>query len=300
MPQVGYLRFMRLQANVRGHWASLGLLFLAMIQGGDAWGQVREGEWTLATFNVRYDNPTDPLKWGDRVDEVAQVMGFYDIVGIQEALPNQVEDLRQRLPWMDVVSRGRDADEGGEACAIFYHKDKWQLLHHDTFWLSDDWTTPGAHGWTADLPRVVTVVKLQQVATGKLVTAFNTHWSHVSQEAREGSGRLIALMDALSTSDASVVLGDFNETSEGQGRQILASAGFDDVYDTRRARCRKEFPTYTTFSPEGSSGGPRIDAIYTKGLVTQWTCVDEVIKKDLFISDHLPVHAVVSWASGRE
>ena len=61
----------------------------------------------------------------------------------------------------------------------------------------------------------------------------------------------------------------------------------------------QEFPTYTAFSPEGSSGAP-IDAIYTKGLVTQWTCVDEVIKKDLFISDHLPVHAVVSWASGRE
>ena len=60
MPQVGYLRFMRLQANVRGHWASLGLLFLTLIQGGDAWGQVREGEWTLATFNVRYDNPADP------------------------------------------------------------------------------------------------------------------------------------------------------------------------------------------------------------------------------------------------
>ena len=33
---------------------------------GSIWAsaQVREGEWTLATFNVRYDNPSDPLKCG--------------------------------------------------------------------------------------------------------------------------------------------------------------------------------------------------------------------------------------------
>ena len=265
-----------------------------------AQSQVREGEWTLATFNIRYDNPADPLVWSDRVDEVAQVIGFYDIVGVQEALPHQMEDLKDRLPWMEALSRGRDADGGGEACGIFYNKDKWQLLHHQTFWLSDDWLTPGAVGWNADLPRIVTVAKFHQVSTGKHVTVFNTHWSHVSLEAREGSGRLIALMDALGSSDASVVLGDFNETDQGLGRQLLASSGFVDTYDTKTARCRKDFPSYTTFNPEGSAGGPKIDAIYTKGLKTQWTCVDEVIKKDMFISDHLPIHAVVSWASGRE
>ena len=67
--------------------------------------QVREGEWTLATFNVRYDNPSDPLKWTERRDEVARIVGFYDIVGLQETLPHQVKDVADRLPWMSYVGR---------------------------------------------------------------------------------------------------------------------------------------------------------------------------------------------------
>jgi endonuclease/exonuclease/phosphatase family metal-dependent hydrolase len=107
-------------------------------------------------------------------------------------------------------------------------------------------------------------------------------------------------LDAIHEVDATAVLGDFNEEAEAPGRRVLAEAGFVDTYDEVRARCRKTFPSYTTFTPEGSSGGPKIDAIYVKGLKTEWTCVDEIIKKDVFISDHLPVHAVVSWAPVRE
>ena len=90
---------------------------------------MREGEWSLATFNVRYDNPGDPLTWEERRDQVAQIVGFYDVVGIQEALPQQVTDLASRLPWMAHVGRGRNADGGGESCPIFYDKNKWELLH---------------------------------------------------------------------------------------------------------------------------------------------------------------------------
>lgn len=269
---------------------------------GSIWAsaQVREGEWTLATFNVRYDNPSDPLKWTERRDEVAQIVGFYDIVGLQEALPHQVQDVADRLPWMSHVGQGRDADGGGEACPLFYNHDKWELLHHETLWLSSDWKTPGAVGWSADLPRIVTVGWFHQVETGRRVRVYNTHWSHVSAEAREGSARLIASLDAIHKADATAVLGDFNEEADAPGRRALVDAGFVDTYDEVRARCRKTFPSYTTFTPEGSSGGPKIDAIYVKGLKTEWTCVDEIIKKDVFISDHLPVHAVVSWVAVRE
>ena len=212
---------------------------------GSAWAsaQVREGEWTLATFNVRYDNPSDPLKWTDRRDEVAQIVGFYDIVGLQEALPHQVQDVADRLPWMSHVGQGRDADGGGEACPLFYNHDKWELLHHETLWLSSDWKTPGAVGWSADLPRIVTVAWFHQVETGRRVRVYNTHWSHVSAEAREGSARLIASLDAIHEADATAVLGDFNEEADAPGRRALADAGFVDTYDKVRARCRKTFPS---------------------------------------------------------
>lgn len=262
--------------------------------------QVREGEWTLATFNIRHDNPADPISWETRRNDVANIIGFYDLVGLQEALPNQVEDIAERVPWMSHIGLGRDADRGGESCPIFYNHEAWELLHHETLWLAPDWRTPGAIGWAADLPRIVTMAWFHHVQTGKRVRIYNTHWSHVSERARRASAELIASIDAIHGVDATAVLGDFNEEAEGLGRQTLVEAGFEDTYDDPRVRCRKSFPSYTTFRPEGAAGGPKIDAIYVKGLKTQWTCVDEVIKNESFISDHLPVHAVVSWASKGE
>lgn len=284
-----------MQRLVRWTWMVLALTCALVSQ-----GQIREGEWTLATFNVRYDNPSDPLKWSERRDEVAQIVGFYDIVGLQEVLPHQVKDIADRLPWMSHVGEGREEDGAGEACPIFYDHNKWELLHHETLWLAPDWKTPGAVGWDADLPRIVTIGLFHQVSSGKRVRVYNTHWSHVSSTAREASAQLIASLDAQHGTDATAVLGDFNEEAEARGRVVLAEAGFSDTYNNVRSRCRQSFPTYTTFQPEGSAGGPRIDAIYTKGLRTEWTCVDEVIKKELFISDHLPLHAVVSWSPSRE
>ncbi|MGB2229484.1 MAG: endonuclease/exonuclease/phosphatase family protein, partial [Flavobacteriales bacterium] len=164
--------------------------------------QMREGEWSLATFNVRYDNPGDPLTWEERRDQVAQVVGFYDVVGLQEALPNQVEDLAARLPWMAHVGSGRDADGGGEACPIFYDKNKWEMLHSQTLWLARDWKTPGAVHPAADLPRIVTVATLHHKADGKTLRVYNTHWSHVSVDAREFAGDFLAVLDAACEADA--------------------------------------------------------------------------------------------------
>ena len=56
-----------------------------------------------ATFNIRYDNPADSLNnWEYRKDTVAAFIkaNQLDIVGMQEVLHNQLEDLKQRLPNM--------------------------------------------------------------------------------------------------------------------------------------------------------------------------------------------------------
>ena len=59
-----------------------------------------------ATFNVRYDNPADSLNnWQYRKDSVASFIKSQniDIVGMQEVLHNQLEDLKARLPEYDEV-----------------------------------------------------------------------------------------------------------------------------------------------------------------------------------------------------
>ena len=54
----------------------------------------------VITFNIRYNNPNDGENaWPNRKDKVASVIQFHqaDIVGMQEALLGQIDDLQHLL-----------------------------------------------------------------------------------------------------------------------------------------------------------------------------------------------------------
>ena len=91
-------------------------------QGGQQTAVQIDAPVNVMTFNVRYDNPNDSLNnWNYRKDRVANAIRFYDadIVGTQEVLHNQMEDLRQRLPGYESIGVGReDGKEVGEYSAL--------------------------------------------------------------------------------------------------------------------------------------------------------------------------------------
>ena len=181
-----------------------------------------DSEWTVASFNIRYDNPNDPLTWNERKQEVANAVAYFNIVGFQEVLPNQLEDLQTLMPWMAHYSRGREADGSGEACPIFWQRDKYDLMHSETRWLAEFWQEEGEIGWDAQLPRIASIVTLYQRSTGKVIKVINSHWSHVSSEARVGSAELINSWSNSRNVDAVIVLGDFN--AEDTDTNVLTSA----------------------------------------------------------------------------
>ena len=54
----------------------------------------------VMTFNIRYNNPADSIySWDNRKEMVTDVIKSYkpDIIGIQEALKDQVRDLQNML-----------------------------------------------------------------------------------------------------------------------------------------------------------------------------------------------------------
>ncbi len=83
-------------------------------------------ELNVMSFNIRYDEPRDSLNnWQYRKDIAAQTVMLYDadIVGTQEVLNNQLNDLTQRLPEYGAIGVGRaDGKTGGEYSAILYKK----------------------------------------------------------------------------------------------------------------------------------------------------------------------------------
>jgi endonuclease/exonuclease/phosphatase family metal-dependent hydrolase len=257
--------------------------------------QTNSSELTVVSFNVRYDNPSDTLRWEDRKDDVGLAIRYYDIIGLQETLPHQQEFMESFLDQMDSYGAGRNQDGSGESCPVFWRRDRFDLLHAETRWLSLTPQIEGSLGWDADLPRIATIVLLFDRKTGKRIRILNTHWSHTGINAREASAALCSGWMGASEPDlVRVMMGDFNEELGGPALAYLHGMGeLTDAYSNPRTRCRREFGTYTTFYTDRTAGAPRIDYTWVDGAEVKWHCIDEVIKWGLFISDHAPVHTIL-------
>jgi endonuclease/exonuclease/phosphatase family metal-dependent hydrolase len=147
----------------------------------------------VLSYNVRYANRGDHHDaWHDRRDAVARLVRFHrpDVAAFQEPLPEQREDLRERLPAYEFVGRGREADGEGEGCPIAVRADRWEIADGDTFWLSE---TPDREsvGWDAAHPRIATWARVRAADGTAEFLLVNTHFDHVSATARRESARLI-------------------------------------------------------------------------------------------------------------
>ena len=252
-----------------------------------------QSEIQFMTFNIRYDNPNDPLTWEERKNEVAKAMMFQDVVGVQEALDHQVAYLDSQLRFHAHYGVGRDDGmKGGEFCPVFYNTQKFDFIHGETIWLSLSPNVPGSIGWDADLPRIASIVLLQHKESGKTIRVVNTHFSHVGITARENAAQLIRGYVSNHSQDHIVVMGDFNEESDDPAFKLLNTAPLNDSYEGNPNRCRDHFTTYSTFNPSGVYE-KRIDHIFTDFQV-EWICIEEIIKYGYFISDHHPLFIVVN------
>ena len=270
--------------------AMAALAAAVLVVTGSVWGQ-HPDEMAVVTFNIRYDNPDDPLTWEQRRSKVASTVGYFDILGFQEALVNQVDDLAEALPNHDHYGVGRDdGRSAGEHCPIFWNRARFDLLHAETKWLSATPDVPGSVGWDAALPRTATIVVLNDRQTGKIIRVVNTHFSHIGEEARALAARMLSLQFAMSGADIDVLLGDLNAEPESLSMAILEGGGLSDAYDVAEKRCRKNIGTYTGFPTGGLRGAPRIDHILVRGGSVLWFCAEEQIIEGFYISDHLPVY----------
>ena len=182
------------------------------------------------TFNIRLDTNIDELAgvgWSKRKNRVADYIkeNHIDIVGLQEVLHNQLNDLRVRLPEYDYVGVGRtDGGTKGEYTPVFFLRDRFDVLEKGNFWLSETPDVPGSRGWDAALERIASYVKLKDKATGKVFMAVNTHFDHVGVTARRESAKLIMrkIRDIVGKQPA-VVTGDFNVSEDDEAYATMTS-----------------------------------------------------------------------------
>ena len=131
---------------------------------------------------------------------------------MQEVLPNQLDDLKTMLQDYDYVAAGReDGENKGEACPVFFDREKFSLEHSGHFWLSETPDNPGSMSWGTHYPRIVTWTELANRESGKTLFFFNTHFSHISEEARIQSARmLLQEIKRIAGKKPVILTGDFN------------------------------------------------------------------------------------------
>lgn len=231
----------------------------------------------VMTYNIRYNNSGDgDNAWPHRKDRVAGAVRFYgaDLAGMQEALRGQIDDLAAALPGYAWVGVGRDdARDGGEFSPIFYRADRFTLLEHDTFWLSETPEVVASKSWDAAITRIVTWGHFEDKATGKRFYHFNTHFDHRGEQARTESARLLrARIAAIAGTAPVVVTGDFNFEPSAEGYRILTAPSDDALTDTIDATAEPHYGPAATCCGFAVEGGPtrRIDYVFIKNGVTVW------------------------------
>jgi len=243
----------------------------------------------IMSFNIRCTN-VGRDSWEDRIGIVTETMkkSEADSIGVQEATPEWMETLDRELENYDYVGVGRDDGvNAGEFSAIFYLKDKYNLLDSGTFWLSETPEKPSL-GWDAACNRICTWAVLENKETSEKYVHVNSHFDHVGIKAREESVKMILNhidqykdLPVVFTADMNVVEGSENYvafTKELKDTKYLANDTMDYLtyHDTKPSKYEGEVIDYVMVNDN-------FDALSYK-VVTAG--IDE-----RYVSDHFPVYA---------
>ncbi len=255
----------------------------------------------VMTYNIRLSLESDgENSWGNRKQEALQMLNYYhpDFFGVQEAVPQQMADLKDGLKDYNYVGVGRDDGANqGEYSAIFYNIEKFSVLKSGTFWLSETPEKP-SKGWDAAYNRICTYALLSTKNGGKKIWAFNVHFDHVGNEARKNSVNLILKkIKQLNPWNFPVVLmGDFNLTEDSEPIKMLSANLNDSYYHSKT----KPYGSKGTFTGFDTSKQPenRIDYIFVKNFeVLNYRTINDRRDNFLFPSDHFPIMVEISFSN---
>lgn len=258
----------------------------------------------VMTFNIRVGlAPDGPDAWPHRVDQVSALIRQVapDVLGVQEALRFQLDEMETSLRGYSEIGVGRDdGHEAGEYSAILYRSDRLEMLDHGTFWLSDTPSVPGSMTWGNRYTRICTWARFRDQASGAEFAVFNTHFDHESQPSRERSAVLVA--SRLRTDTPVLLLGDLNAGEDNPAITFLVgttSASVEDggttprpLTDTYRVLYPDETDVGTFHGFQGGTSGDKIDYVLAS---PEWEVLAAAIirsnRDGRYPSDHYPVTA---------
>jgi len=260
-------------------------------------------ELNVMSFNIRYDNPEDSLNnWKYRKDAACRTIKDYnvDILGTQEVLANQLEDMKLCLSSYNAIGVGRgDGINKGEYSALFYKKDKFNVSDSGTFWLSETPDVAGSKGWDGACERIATWAILEDITTRKKVFAINTHLDHIGKEARiKGVTLVLEKISELGKGLPIILTGDFNARPDSEIIKFITGKDTDNSLISTRDHAINKSDKEWTFHAFGKLPEERrsyLDYIFVnkETEVLEYKVAEEKLD-DVYLSDHMPVFARIA------
>lgn len=247
----------------------------------------------IMSFNIRYDTPNDNENWWKlRKDEVVTMLKHYspDFIGVQEAMPKQLNFIANNLNNYKYIGHGRDgAGSNSEGIPIFYNSTNYMLLEKKIFWLSE---TPKkvSRGWDAALNRIAVHGVFKSKITNQIINIINTHFDHMGENARLKSAELLInyIRKNNLTAKKIVLMGDLN-CIPTEAPITFLNQEFKNSYNIKG---------HSVYGPVGTFNGfdstkpvtKQIDYIFTKNIdIKKYRCIDDRRKNNLYLSDHFPI-----------
>ena len=279
-------------------------------QGADAERTGADGlALRVMSFNIRYGTANDgENRWENRRRMVFEVIGNQrsDVVGLQEALRFQIDQIIEAVPAYAMVGVGRDDGETkGEYSAILYRTDRFKVGESGTFWLSDTPQVPGSITWGNACTRICTWARFIENKSGRAFYLFNTHLDHVSQPSRQKSAALLAQrIHSRKHAEPFVLTGDFNVGEDNPVVTYLKGKTAPGRADEREAKnpvpvvdtfrvLHSEATAVGTFNGfKGNREGDKIDYVFTPPGVKVLSA--DILRDNVagrYPSDHFPVTA---------
>jgi len=264
-------------------------------------------QFRVMSFNIRCATGADgDNNWEFRRDTLLEVVKENDplLLGVQEALPAQMDYLNENLTGYASIGVGRDdGAKKGEAMAIFYKTDAVDLLDSGTFWLSKTPDAP-SKGWDAACFRTVTWGKFRCKKTGKLFCYANTHLDHVGTIARkEGAKLSMRRMNKIADGSAPYfVSGDFNVTDKSDAYATITAGipdeGISGLRDSNKVAEERDIAQEYTFHNWGkvsADQGSVIDFIFVNDAADVKKFKINPVKHSngRFASDHVSIVATL-------
>ena len=247
----------------------------------------------IMSYNVRCANDGEQTITNRSKVGVAVLKAYApDSFGVQECTPRWKRIFAYNL-GDKYACVGKSRDFFGpftEYSAIYYHRDKYDVIDSGTFWLSETPDKPYTKSFDSACARIATWALLENKETGERYTHINTHLDHVLESTRQEQMKVLIEYVKKVTGEVPVVMtGDVNDY-EGSPVYNVACDMFNDARfvaaDTDTGR------TFTKYGKYEEDGEGAIDFIFTdkKLTVNLYKVIRDTVK-GIYPSDHYPIVA---------